>query len=907
MKVYFKGKDIYGVLCFWVKRKETIMLFVMSFITFSYGQTISLAGAVRDSLQNPLSYANVIARPVDVNQNMTFAITNENGQYKLQLKKGGRYSISVSMMGYEKYEFEITPTADIIRDILLKEASNQLKEIVIELPVIVKQDTVVYSTDKFVNGTERKLKNVLKKLPGVEVDKDGGVTVQGKKVTKLLVDGKKFFGGGTKLGVENIPADAVDKVEVIDNYNEVSFLKGIADSDDMAMNIQLKEDKKRFVFGDLEVGANIGYSSYYKTNANLFYYSPKTNVNFIGNLNDIGEKTFTFKDYLSFQGGVNAAFSNNFNWKGGEFAQFLENKDVLSSKQRFGAINITKVASNKLDVSGYAVFSHNNTQSFNEILNQYTAFSEQKTDGNKAKDVLGIAKLNLEYAPNGNEQFYVRSQIKRNANYQDNRILSVTDNQENSIVTNRSIGSWNVDGNIEWHKKQTKHHTFSAVANYIYDTNNPTSIWRASQSYALSIQNIVNPVDIEQNEFRLQQLKEQKQHYLHTVFKDFWVLNRNNHIYTTLGNTHQQEEFVSNDVQILDNSEENDFTSGGFNNQTILKFNDFFSGIHYKFRTGIFTVKQGAFVHNYNWKVTQTNSLVDKNKWVVLPDFLMKIEFNKSKKIELKYNLKTNFSDVSKLANRFYLQSYNAVFKGNENLENELYHSARIFYSRFSLYRGLMLHAGANYTKKIRGFRNTVTFDGINRFVSVNLFDNPDENWSFRGSVRKKNKNIRYKIQGDYRNSKFLQQVNNSFNTNRNTNYSYTLSMETLFDKLPTIEIGYKRSIGNYVSGNSKSEFVTNEPFLNFEYSFLKGFLLKVDYNYYDYQNKTLGQQNNYGIANGSLFYQKEDSPWNFKITAQNILNETFKQSNSFSDYLISDAKTFIMPTVLLFSIGYKL
>jgi hypothetical protein len=147
----------------------------------------------------------------------------------------------------------------------------------------------------------------------------------------MLVDGKKFFGGNSKLALENILADAVGNEEVIDNYNEVAFLKGLTDSDEMAMNIQLKEDKKLFVIGDVEAGK--GSEDFYKTSANLFYYAPKINVNFIGNINNIGEKTFTFRDYIRFSGGINAVFSGNFDWKGGAFSQFMESNDVLVSNK----------------------------------------------------------------------------------------------------------------------------------------------------------------------------------------------------------------------------------------------------------------------------------------------------------------------------------------------------------------------------------------------------------------------------------------------------------------------------------------------------------------------------------------------------------------------------------------------
>ena len=94
----------------------------------------------------------------------------------------------------------------------------------------------------------------------------------------MLVEGKSFFGGGSKLAVENIPADALDKIEVIDHFNQVGFMKKVSDSDELAMNVKLKKDKKKFIFGDIEAGAEIANDNgYYLAHAGLFYYSPKTN------------------------------------------------------------------------------------------------------------------------------------------------------------------------------------------------------------------------------------------------------------------------------------------------------------------------------------------------------------------------------------------------------------------------------------------------------------------------------------------------------------------------------------------------------------------------------------------------------------------------------------------------------
>ena len=879
--------------------KQNIIYFFMFFTSIIFSQKVTFSGSVKDSLQTPMPYANVIAKPKDISKNLQFAITDNEGYYKLNLTKGDTITISISYLGYKPIDYNFIALKDIKKDFILKPSSEQLDEVIIEMPVTVRGDTTIYKTSKFINGTERKLKNILKKLPGVEVDKNGGVTVQGKKVTKMLVDGKKFFGGNSKLAVENIPAKAVGNVEVIDNYNEVAFLKGVTDSDEMAMNIKLKEDKKRFVFGDVEVGK--GNKDFYKTNANLFYYSPKTNVNFIGNLNNVGEKTFTFRDYLSFSGGINAVFSGNFNWKGGDFSKFLESRDLLTSSQKFGALNITEVATKKLDISGYAIFSSSNTTSFVENFNEYTTFSEQKTNKTNVENLLGIGNLNIEYNPNELEKWHARTQVKRTNNTKENNLTSLIATNTNTILTDRDLTAAYINQNIEWHKRQNDKHTFSTVFNYVFDKSNKTNYWQ-TQNDAFS--GLIPRK--EQDLYRIHQLKNTKEQNIDAIFKHFWEINNSNHIYTTLGNKFLNEYFLTDDYQILDDNTIHSFANREFGNDLNFKLNDLFLGVHYKFRAGIFTLKQGLYAHNYSWKINQQTNL-NKSKWVILPDFLAKIEFNKSKKININYSLKTSFSDASKFSNRFYLQSYNSVFKGNENVENNLYHTARIYYRRFSLYRGLMMHASINYNKQIRGIRSTVDFNDVNQFLTVKMFDDPSEYWRGNFTLQKTIKSLKYKLDVGFNSSKYIQELNGNLQTNKNNSYDYEVGVETLFDNFPTIEVGVKRNIGKFTASTSTSKFITTEPFITIDYDFLKGFIFNFDYSKSNYQNKTLGQKNVYEIANATLSYKQENSAWSYKIKAQNLLNAQFKQSNGFSDYLISDTKTFILPRIIMFSVGYNL
>eukprot|EP01030_Chromulinospumella_sphaerica_P034272 gene34272-biopygen508 len=190
-----------------------------------------------------------------------YAITNDKGKFLLNLKTNSTYTIKFSYLGMQNKEIVITTQAEnITQNITMDSGGIELDgvEIVREMPVSIKGDTIVYNADSFKTGTERKLEDVLKKLPGVEVDADGQVKVEGKAVNKLMVEGKDFFDGDTKLGVKNIPADAIDKVQVLRNYNENSIMKGVENNqDNLAMNIKLKDGKKNFWFGDMTAG--IGY------------------------------------------------------------------------------------------------------------------------------------------------------------------------------------------------------------------------------------------------------------------------------------------------------------------------------------------------------------------------------------------------------------------------------------------------------------------------------------------------------------------------------------------------------------------------------------------------------------------------------------------------------------------------
>lgn len=888
--------------------RSIIILAIFFSNVFLYSQNI--IGKVTDSLNRPLENANILAIPIDVEQDLKFAISKDDGSYKLYLVKNQSYEITVSYLGYLSQKINFTPTnSNLVKNFILKENPNQLEEINIEYkpPIIVKKDTTIYDVSRFTKGTERKLRDALKKLPGVEVDRAGNVKVNGKKVNKVLVENKTFFTGDSKLAVNNIPADAVDKVEILDNYNEVAMLKGLQDSENMAMNIKLKEDKKKFIFGDIEAGG--GYEDRYFIHPSLFYYSPKTSLSFIGDINNIGQTSFTLKDYINFQGGVKTLLdkSDSFMSSDNSFLySFINDQNFLSNTNQFGALNINQSINNLTSVSGYIITSISKTETASETLNIYQniddPFTENRTVTNSLNNFFTIGKITLDYDPSAKEDFAYNSFVKVTNNNSNGLINTVNPNQNNSINTLTDVTSLNLKQNVNYSRKLSKAHTATLEATYNFQNDKPITEWLTNQRI---LQGLI-PLE-DDTVFNILQTKRSNSHNFSAIIKDYWVLNNFNHIYTSVGINTSFNDFFNQDEQLLSDGTSNNFNSAGFGNDFGYGFLNTFLGLEYKFQIGKAIFKPGLFYNGYLWRTQQFDVAESFNKSLLLPQMTTKVELSNSKKINFRYRLNARFPGINQLANNFVLSNFNSVFRGNNQLENQLYHTASLSYYRFGLFEDLNFNINTSFNKRITTIKNVTELNGIESFNTAIMFDQPEHNWSLGGSISKKIKKIKYKLSSRFSYNDFFQIINNDTNLNISKSVSNTVGIETSFKKYPNLEVNYTKDFSNYKANAIDNEFENDRLEVILEYDFLKDFIFKADYTFDNYNNKSQDIINTFNTANASLFYQKEDSPWGFEINATNIFDVRFRQNNSFNAFVISDNRTFILPRIVMFKLNYKL
>ncbi|HFS66781.1 MAG TPA: TonB-dependent receptor [Flavobacteriia bacterium] len=894
-----------------------VILLLVSFSVFS--QKI-IEGTVKDENGNPLEMANVIAINQTDQSMEGYAITNDKGRYKITVKNDGDIQLKVSYLGYDS-QTKVLVLSDkkTTKDFVLKESKNDLDavEITYEMPVTVKGDTIVYNADSFTTGKEKKLGDVLEKLPGVEVNTDGEVEVEGKKVSKVMLDGKDFFDGDSKLATKNIPADAIKKVEVLKNYNEVSQMRGLGDdSDNVALNIKLKEGKKNFWFGEVTGGAGEGgKKARYLAHPKLFYYSPKKSINIITDMNNIGEIPFTFRDYFSFTGGFkNMMRGGGINISSNSLGlSLIKDNKAKEIENKFGAINFSQEASKSLNVSGFAIYSGSKTEmetatlrtnTFTDASGNLVETTEKTSDNTLQNNDLGLLKLSASYKPNVNFQLDYDVLFKKSALSEQNNLISDSDiTGLNDIKSKKEEEPFSVNQNTNIYYTLNAKNIFSFACQFLYEKNKPLyNAINSDQRFTLL------PTVDEGTDYNLNQSKNLTTKKADLLVDYYYILNNKSNLNFSFGTVFNNQNLQSDIYQILDNGNRLNFNDAILNNDVIFNFSDVFLGLHYKLQAGKFTITPGLSFHNY---ISKNKQLSQETKFTlnkILPDLNVKFAIKSSESIRFKYEMTTNFTDINNLAEGVLLNSYNSLSIGNRNLKNALYHSYNLNYFSFNMFSYLNMRANINYSKKFDVIKNTSQLIGIDRINSVTNIDNPEDNLSFNAGISKRIKKIKASLSGSrsIANAYRLSTLPNGEIVKTKTKFttqSYTTRVQSNFSNWPNFEVGFSSSLSQF----DQSKSVTNKPFANIEIAFLKDFTFIADYTYNSYHNKTNNIKNTYDFLNTDLYYKKESSKWEFKASAINLLNTTSINQDNFSVFTQSSSQYFVQPRMFMFTVKYEL
>jgi len=572
--------------------------------------------------------------------------------------------------------------------------------------------------------------------------------------------------------------------------------------------------------------------------------------------------------------------------------------------------------SNSFDLSGFAIISDNKTNIVTNSIRNYviTNATETTESINDQRTQLGMLKMSAKYKPNTNFQLDYDALYKISKQTENAETISLFEDDTNNIDEEKENTPSSINQNVNLYFTANDNNIFAGQVQHLYQNEDP--FYKAIVDL-LPFSGII-PVDENQDRFNINQEKNIRTNKLDAKVDYYYVINNKSNINFTLGSTLSSQQFDSNIFQLLDNNDRIDFTdtppdnngeTRPLINDVHYNFTDMFLGAHYKFKTGKFTFTPGLSLHNYILKNEQLGSTTTQNDWNLLPDLNVILQLKKSESLRFNYRISSEYTDVNKYAEAYVFNDYNRMFRGNRNLENSLSHNYNLNYFSFNMFNYTNISGSLNYSKRIDAIKNRSLLVGINQVSTpINMDSNfPDETFSGMGRFSKRIKKMQFNLSANVNYSTTNNVINSNITESTSFTQNYKGSVRSNFRDWPNFEVGYSKIINEYDNGGLKQTFFTDSPFMNVDVRFLKHFTFTADWNFYNYSDKANTIENRYSFLDANLYFQKGDSPWEYKIQATNILNTEFTNSDSFNDEFNTSTQYFVLPRIIMFIIKYDL
>jgi hypothetical protein len=754
------------------------LVLILGLVITVFASKAQVKGTVIDSAsKKPIDKA-VVGLVIKTNTaDTTYTFTNEKGEFSFDVVPTSNFSVIISNSGFGTVA-KFVPVKQVektisIGTVILASRAKLLDEVVVEsAPIIVKEDTVEYRADAFKTKEGAVVEDLLKKLPGVDVDKDGNVKAQGKSVTRVKVNGKDFFGGDLKTATKELPANIVDKIQVIDDYGDQATVSGIKDGDpDKIINIQLKKDKNKGFFGRATVGG--GTEDRYLGSFNGNYFNNNKQISLVGNSNNTNASLFNFSgggnrgaSSMVMMGGMGGASFDGSQFGGGG------NSSGITATNSIGT-NYRDQWGKKVSVYGSYSYSHRNTSQLQNTSSQNNSpigtFINNQDLNSATIGASHRATFNIEYQIDSFNYLKVTPNISYNEN--DGNSYTLFDNSKTGIgktndgsnrnITDSKSPNYSINAlfNHRFHKRGRN---FSASMNL--GSSNSNSNQDATNLAYYYVPPYIGPI----NKFQFID-QENTNHNYGVRFTYSEPIDK----YRNLDFQYSHNlNYVRNDKKtynvdsltkvrtmngILSNDYENDFYNNrmGVSLRTTMK--------KYNYTIGI-SVQP---VNLQGRSITKDSAYKTIKRVNVFPIARMTYNFSRTKALNFSYSgnaSQPTFTQLQPVADSSNNQN---IIYGNPDLKPSITQNINLSYNSFNLITGKVLFTNFNFsTIKNQIITNSILFPTGNR------------------ESRPENVNGYYNMMGFYtfskpfKNRKYVFSLNGSANFNHNINL--TNSVKTI-------------------------------------------------------------------------------------------------------------------------------
>lgn len=415
--------------------QKLLILMTLGLISATtYGQNLTLKGKLTDKAdKSPIAGATIQLVSQRDSSQQNLKVTDSKGNFAFNNLQASVYTVRISFSGYEKIEQKINLQAsnkEAIPFAISKIATDLTGVTVVSKaqPVKQKGDTTEYSASQFKVNPDATAEDIIKKLPGVTVDRSGNVTAMGDQVRKVTVDGKDFFGDDATAALRNLPADVIDKIQVFDRLSDQAQLTGFDDGNSVkTVNIVTKNGIRNGQFGRIYAGG--GTDGRYTAGGNVSFFKGERRLSLVGNFNNINLQNFSSQDLLGVTssgggGGRGGGGGGRPGGGGGGADNFNVGQSSGISKTNAAGLNFSNVYNKKLTLSGSYFF--NNSTNNNESLtntetfyNPKNLFSQQKSNSVSDNNNHRV-NLRLEYKIDSSNSLFIIPSIS----FQNNKSVS---------------------------------------------------------------------------------------------------------------------------------------------------------------------------------------------------------------------------------------------------------------------------------------------------------------------------------------------------------------------------------------------------------------------------------------------------------------------------------------------------
>ena len=767
--------------------KLKLLLISFCFLSFTTlaQSTYSIKGGIVDTASKvKLLNSSVLVLNAKDSIMRAFKRADAGGLFSINGLSKGKFILLVTYPGYadyvERFTLDSTTSVHDFGQINMVLKSKLLAEVIVKashVAVKIKGDTTEFNAKAFVVQPNAKVEDLLKQLPGIQIDKDGKITAQGEAVNKVLVDGEEFFGDDPTLVTKNIRADMVSKVQLYDKKSDQAAFTGIDDGKKTkTINIVLKEDKKNGLFGSLN--NNIGSEGYYEGQELFNRFTAKQKFAAYGTFANDGRTSLGFGDSnkidagngdIQFVDGGITITTNGNNDALDSFSGYYDGKG-LPVTQSGGLHFDSKWNNDKESVNtNYKVGYIDLTGATTTISQQTLPTGVFNTNGNETfKNSAFRQKLDVTYQIKMDTSSNLK--ISADATFKnfhvDNNYVTLTDSAGTALNQNkRSVinsGDQRIfDAGLLYTKKFKKvGRTLSWSVSEAYNRNQTHGYLNSE----IDFYNLKAPLDSPQfiNQLKttntISSVLNSNITYSEPIVKKWAVLF--NYGLATNNNTTDRLSFDESTpglYNILDNTYSNNYKFNQLTNQVGAIFN-------YKNNKAIFNFGTKASAVNYKQVDEFTGTVLERSFINWAPQAMYQYNFSQQKTFRLNYNGNTTQPTIDQIQPVLVNTDPLNITIGNPNLKPSFTNRFTLFYNSYQVISGQQFYVRADYSNTSNAIVNNTTTDyatGVNTTQYINLNDKTPYRYSLYTSLNKKMKAIDDISAGVY------------FNTSANVSYSY--------------------------------------------------------------------------------------------------------------------------------------